>query len=254
MFGFGKSTSEKSRSLNLGWDLHAHVLPAVDDGARTLDESLASILALKELGYSGCIITPHIYRSLYDNTRQHLEENFETLKANLARANVSFELRLAAEYFGDDHLMQLADTEPLLGFGPPTRMQVLVEFPYLSESLYWADVLSTLVRNGYQPVIAHPERYRYLAAELDTWLERFASFDAILQYDLGSLVGQYGKAATKTLNSLISRGMPHFWGSDLHRASQADKFIREAVRQVYREAPLNPTLDQSPNSLEKNEC
>jgi protein-tyrosine phosphatase len=239
MFGLRKERPVQ-RGRRLGSDLHAHLVPGVDDGVRTIEEAVECIRGLAALGYDGCVVTPHIYNDLYPNTRESLEQAFQNLSRELAAREVTFRLQLAAEYFGDNHFIDLAESAPLLSFPENGHSNVLIEFPYIGEPLYWADVLSAAVRRGCRPVIAHPERYRYLAADLETWLERFSSFGVTYQCDLGSLVGQYGHSAARTVRAMSDRRLVKYWGTDLHRPSQLDRFIRPAIDQVNDREQLNP--------------
>lgn len=228
---------------NLGWDLHAHLVPGVDDGVKTIDEALEAILALKHIGYSGCVVTPHIYKDVHDNSTATLLPPFNVLRTTLAERNIDFQITLAAEYFADENLVKLAQTEPLLTFGPPSERFVLLEFPYIGEPLAWADTLSAVAIAGYIPVIAHPERYRYFVMDPDGWINRFAPYSVRYQCEIGSLSGQYGPAPLKVAKLLLKRKVPSFWGSDLHRVSHIDRFIVPGLKHLHPRGLLNPTLN-----------
>lgn len=245
MFGFGKRTPNAHKTKQLGWDLHAHLLPAVDDGVRSTEESLESIRALQRLGYSGCVITPHVYKDLYNNARPTLQAAFLSLKTAIKDAGIDFGIHLAAEYFGDQHLVDLAQSADLLTLGLGDSRSVLIEFPYIGEPLYWADTLSGVTSGGYRPVIAHPERYRYLTADMETWLARFGHYGVEYQCDLGSLVGQYGREALRTARVFLEKNLAKYWGSDIHRPSQVDRFIRPAVDILNRPSEINFTDPRS---------
>lgn len=246
MFGFRRKVARKNpggaKSPKLGWDIHAHLLPGVDDGVRTIDDALDAIRALQLLGYRASVLTPHIYRDLYPNTRATLEPVLAQLRAALREAGIEHQLHMAAEYFADEHLIELIEREPLLSFGVDTKPMVLIEFPYTSEPLLWADVLSALVRRGYTPVVAHIERYRFVVQAPEVWLGRFAQFGATIQCNIGSLVGQYGPHSLEFARRMRDRGVPTFWGTDLHRASQVAKFITPGLTHLTEFGELNPTL------------
>lgn len=207
-----------------------------------MDDALEAIRALQALGYRGSILTPHIYRDLYPNTRETLEPVLAALRAALAEANIAYELQMAAEYFADEHLIRLIESEPLLSFGPPAAPHVLIEYPYTSEPLLWADALSALIRNGYTPVLAHIERYRFVTQAPDLWLDRFAQFGVKIQCNIGSLVGQYGPHPVAFARRMRDARLPTFWGTDLHRASQVAKFITAGLTHLTELGELNPTL------------
>jgi protein-tyrosine phosphatase len=227
-----------------GWDIHSHLVPAVDDGVSTVEEAINAVLALKALGYTGCITTPHIYKDIHNNTSEQLRKGFELVRAELVAQEIDFQIALAAEYFADRHLMALAESEPLLSFGDTHSKFVLIEFPYIGEPLDWADTLSVLTRAGYQPVIAHPERYRYFAADCGLWLDRFSYYPVSYQCDIGSLGKQYGPSAYRTAKQLLDRGIPAFWGSDLHRISHVARFVVPGLKHLGAAGHINPLLEQ----------
>lgn len=242
MFGFLKKSPSVPAALPaLHWDLHAHLLPGVDDGVRSLDEALEGVRALLELGYRGCVLTPHIYKGVFDNSPSRLQEVFEQLKTAIAGQGLDFDLRLAAEYFADEHLLAVLAADDVLSFEAAGRC-VLIEFSCFHEPPVWSAVLSALVKQGYQPVIAHPERYRFMAADKNTWLARFADYGAWYQGDIGSLAGQYGKPVAQLAASLLQADIYSFWGSDLHRPSQAERFIRPGLGHLTRLQQINKTL------------
>lgn len=244
MFGLlrrGRKAQAGATHPALHWDLHAHLLPGVDDGVRTMDDALESIRALQALGYRASVLTPHIYHELYPNTRTTLEPVFAALQNALQEVGVEHGLHLAAEYFVDEHFIKLVEDRALLSFGPRAGF-VLVEFPYQSEPLLWADALSALVRNGYTPVIAHIERYRFVVRAPEVWLDRFAQFDAKIQCNLGSLVGQYGPEASQFARRMLQQRLPTFWGTDLHRAKQVAHFVAPALGYVAELGELNAAL------------
>jgi tyrosine-protein phosphatase YwqE len=244
MFGFKRGAARKvprgaRATPDLHWDLHAHLLPGIDDGVRTMEEALEAVRALHALGYRGGVLTPHVYRGLYPNTRETLEPAIAELRAAIATAGVDFAVQLAAEYFADEHLIELAGSEPLLSFGDRF---VLFEYPYSAEPLLWADVLTTLVRNGYVPVLAHIERYRFVCDAPDVWLERFAQFGVKIQCNIGSLVGQYGTHARELARRMRDERLASFWGTDLHRPTQVEKFIRPGLSHLTELEALNGAL------------
>lgn len=244
MFEFLRRRARKGPARpSLHWDIHSHLLPNVDDGVRTFDDSIECIRGLQMLGYSGSIVTPHIYKGLYPNTRESVEPVFAELRIALADAGLTYELQLAAEYFADEHLIELArQGTPLLSFPADGRSCVLLEFPYQSEPLLWADALSALHRGGYSPVLAHVERYKFVTQNSAAWLERFTQFDVMFQCNIGSLVGQYGRESMEFARAMLSSGRVTFWGTDLHRAKQVDHFIAPGLTHLDELGELNPLL------------
>ena len=204
------------------WDFHCHLLPAVDDGLRSLEETRAAITGLRALGYQGAVLTPHMYPGVYDNTPDQLRDAFRALRQEIEN---DFNLLLAAEYFADATLFSAIDRNDILYLELGSQKIVLVEFPTLMPSPAGMDVLLQLHRAGYQPVLAHVERYRYVQLEQSLWLPRLERSGAWLQCDIGSLVGQYGPHPQAFARALLDQELPTLWGTDLHRVAQLERYV-----------------------------
>lgn len=204
------------------WDFHCHLLPAVDDGLRSLEETQTAIEGMRALGYRGAVLTPHIYPGVYDNTPDRLREAFHTLQQSIGSG---FGLHLAAEYFADETIFAAIDREDVLYLPLEGQKIVLVEFPALMPAPWGLDVLVALHNAGYQPILAHVERYRYIQLEQAAWLPKIEQAGAWLQCDIGSLVGQYGPHPQAFARSLLERELPTLWSTDLHRTSQLERYV-----------------------------
>ena len=203
-------------------DFHCHLLPAVDDGLRSLEETRAAITGLRALGYQGAVLTPHMYPGVYDNTPDQLRDAFRALRQEIEG---DFSLHLAAEYFADEALLTAIKRDDILYLELGRQKIVLVEFPTLMPSPAGMDVLLQLRRAGYQPVLAHVERYRYVQLEQSLWLPRLERSGAWLQCDIGSLVGQYGPHPQAFARALLDQKLPTLWGTDLHRVAQLERYV-----------------------------
>ena len=223
------------------WDFHCHLLPAVDDGLRSLAETQAAIAGMRVVGYHGAVMTPHIYRGVYDNRPGGLREEFAALQASIG---TEFPLYLAAEYFADERLLEDIAQDDVLFFTVGAHRVVLVEFSAMMPPPMGMDVLAQLRRNHYQPVLAHMERYRYVQSHDQVWLERFAHLGVWLQCDIGSLVGQYGPKPQHLAQKLLSRDLPTLWGTDLHRVEQLQRYIVPGLAVLAKHGvQINAVLD-----------
>ena len=222
------------------WDFHCHLLPAVDDGLRSLEETQTAIAGMRALGYLGAVLTPHIYPGVYDNTPDRLREAFHTLRQSI---DSGFGLHLAAEYFADETMLAAIDREDVLYLPVGEQKIVMVEFPALLPAPCGLDVLTTLSRAGYQPVLAHVERYRYVEQDPSAWLPQLERAGAWLQCDIGSLVGQYGPQPQGFARKLLDRKLPKFWGTDLHRTAQLARYIVPGLTKLRQHGtPVNAIL------------
>jgi len=208
-----------------GWDYHTHLLPGVDDGITTYTQAKRAIAGLLALGFSGAVLTPHIYAGVFDNDCAGLCAHFNRFTAALAEDGIAFPLQLAAEYFSDDAFLRLIETDDILFVQVDAERWVLLEFPCLQESPLAGACMAALVAAGYRPVIAHVERYRFVAQAPDEWLERFSTAGAILQADIGALAGQQGGAVQSFARQLAELGKIDIWGTDLHDPGQIARHI-----------------------------
>lgn len=189
-------------------DIHSHILPGVDDGAKNIEESLELIEKMKKIGFSKVVCTPHTYPGLYDNTNKTIEKSFNLLKKH----KIKLELDYASEYMLNESLIEKAEKKSLL---PIKENYILVEMSFISEPLNLFDIIFHLQINGYNPILAHPERYRF-------WFDNFNKFKKLkdigccFQLNLCSLTGYYGKDVALFSDKLLGENLVDFLGSDIH--------------------------------------
>lgn len=212
---FQKKNNPKADFSELGCDMHSHLIPGIDDGSPDAATSIQLIKGIHELGYKKIITTPHIMWDMYKNTPEIILPRFDALKNELKKNNVQVELEIAAEYFLDDYFEKLVDTDaPLLTFKDNL---VLVEFSFVKEPNELKAILFKLQIKGYQPVIAHPERYLYFGAKKH-WYEEMKDTGCLFQLNVLSLGGFYGKAPVELAHYLIKQRYFNLIGTDLHNS------------------------------------
>ena len=195
----------------LGTDMHSHLLPGIDDGSPDIDTSLELKKGLEDLGFRQFITTPHIMWDMYKNTADTIGSALEQVRQAPEQQNI----RAAAEYFLDDHFALLLDTnQPLLTL---SGNKVLVEFSFVSAPMDLKEKLFQLQIKGYQPVLAHPERYGFYVTAKKVY-DEFKSQGCLFQLNLLSLTGYYGKISQDLAHYLISKKYVDFLGTDLHHA------------------------------------
>lgn len=193
--------------------MHSHLIPGIDDGSPDVATSLALIRGLRAVGFEKIITTPHLYRDLYPNDSTVIKAGLLTLTEAMADEGLEMELEAAAEYYIDQHFETLIENDDVLSFG--RNRYVLVEMSFVSIAPNLEDVIFSLVARGYQPILAHPERYNYLANKLDFY-RRLADLGCLLQINALSLVGYYGKSVQNWAYALLKAGLVSFLGTDLH--------------------------------------
>jgi protein-tyrosine phosphatase len=200
-------------------DLHAHFLPGIDDGARTKDEGLELLRALKDCGFDRVIATPHMRPRMFDNTKEHLFAAYSSFESAVREEPGLPEIALASEHYFDDVVFQrLLEGD---GLPYPGGRAVLLEFYDMDFMPAVAHRLFDLRRRRLVPVIAHPERYRCLWRSHERLAELVAAGAAAL-LDLGALVGKYGKEPQKCARRLLDDGLYHAACSDAHRPDDVE--------------------------------
>ena len=195
--------------------MHSHLLPGIDDGSPDMQTSLQLIRGMTELGYSKLITTPHIMWDMYKNTREVILDKLEQLRAAVKAEGLAVEINAAAEYFLDDYVAGLLrKNDPLLTV---SGKMVLVEFSLAQPSMSLKDILFEMQMQGYQPIIAHPERYIYLEHNKDFY-EELKEIGCLFQLNLLSLTNHYGKSVHELAQYLIKKGHYDLVGTDLHHS------------------------------------
>jgi protein-tyrosine phosphatase len=212
---FKKNTTQPAAVLQLpvSVDMHSHILPGIDDGSPDVATSLLLVKGLYDLGIRTCIATPHIIGDLYRNTDETIEPALAKLQQACAAAALPMQITAAAEYMLDDYFMELLrQPKPLRTLH---KNLLLTELPYTSEPVNLQEMLFHIITAGYQPVLAHPERYFYFHNNFEEykWLK---DLGFILQVNLLSLTGYYGKNVTRAAKYMLDEGLAGLVGTDLH--------------------------------------
>lgn len=228
MFNFLKTIFKSEKQIylesleSIGVDMHSHLIAGIDDGVKTIDEAIEIILFMKSIGYRKIITTPHTMLGGYDNTPEIILGGKEKLLAALKEKGIDFEIEAASEYYLDEHFIGLINNEEkILTFG---NNQVLFELSYMSRPSSMETTFFDLNVNGYKPILAHPERYPYLADKGIEEYEKIIDAGISLQINMFSLVGFYGKQAQFIAQELIDNKMIDFIGTDIHNRAQLDVF------------------------------
>ena len=218
----------------LGVDMHSHLIPGIDDGAPTMDHSIAMLNKFAQLGYRKVITTPHILGEVHPNTPEIILSGLEEVRKELKALNIPIELEAAAEYYCDESLLPKIKAKNILTFG---ANYVLMEFSMLSPSQYEAQAFFDLQVAGYVPVLAHFERYPYYHGNFEK-VEELRARNIKIQVNLGSLTGHYGPGVKKMAEELIKKGLVDFLGSDCHRMEHL------LMIEKYLDAPIYDAIEK----------
>jgi tyrosine-protein phosphatase YwqE len=204
---------------NFDWgihtDIHNHVLPGIDDGSPDINTSHVLVAGLSELGFTSCISTPHIASGLYANTVSTISKAYNSLGSPLISG-------FAAEYMLDDQFYDQLSTG-LITY-PGLGNYVLVEFSYVGIPVNWHEMVFELISKGYQPILAHPERYHFLSTQ--DILEKIMPAGLQLQLNLLALSTYYGTAIQKKANTLLAEAAYDYVGTDMHHLKHLEALLQ----------------------------
>jgi protein-tyrosine phosphatase len=223
-------------------DIHSHLLPMLDDGVKTLEESEEIIRRFQNLGYKKIITTPHVMSDAYRNSPEDILEKLTILNQYLQSKSIDITIEAAAEYYFDEYLYKLIEADKkVLTFG---KKYLLFETNFLTEPMNLKEFIFMASTKGYTLVLAHPERYMYLHNDLDK-AQDLIDRGVLFQVNISSLSGYYSKPAQQTANKLIEQGWVHLLGSDCHHL-QHIKLVEEAQRlKNFHKAISLPLLNNS---------
>ena len=206
-------------------DMHSHFIPGIDDGAKTMEESIELIREFYNLGYRKIITTPHVLIDGYPNTPEIILSGLEKVRTALKLENIPIQIEAAAEYYLDFDFGKKVEQEKLLTFG---QNHLLFEVSYVNPPDNLEYVVFKMQANGYKPVLAHPERYPFWSRDIGKY-EKLKEKGVLFQLNINSLTGYYSHEIRKTAEQLIERNMIDLLGSDCHHMGHANMIKTSAV-------------------------
>lgn len=204
-------------------DLHLHILPGIDDGSSSLEESVRMAKRLSELGFKGAFCTSHYIadspQAADNQTKNRLREK---LQAELDKAGIKLKLLPGNEIYIDPKMVDYLTKGKASCLGgelssKKKHQHILFELPFYAEVSYLRDIIFELKAKGLVPVLAHPERYLFVQKKKEVIFE-IVKLGVKLQSNYGSIVGQYGGKAKKIMKFLLKNRLVSYLGTDIHRA------------------------------------
>ena len=202
-------------------DIHSHILPAIDDGAKNVEESAMLISEMKNLGFGKIIATPHTFANLYENTNDSIKSSFQLL----SKLKVDLKIDYASEYLIDSSLIKRISEKTILTL---KENHILLEMSYLAPANNLHEIIHFALINNYIPVIAHPERYIFYHKNFKEY-EMLKRIGCKFQLNLLSVTGHYGKSVLKISKKLIRKNLIDFVGSDIHNLNQCKSFEKKVL-------------------------
>lgn len=221
MLSFFKSKPYLKELLGSNFiDIHSHILPGIDDGAKNISKSIELATAFQEMGITQIITTPHISHYVWNNSPEIINVKLLETRSALEENKIKIPVQAAAEYYIDDWFENLFKEKKLLTL---KDNYVLVEISYQSPPLNLHKIVFELKVAGYIPVLAHPERYVYFHRNMAEY-EKLKNLGCLFQFNLLAAVGYYGSKIAQTADELLKKGMYDFCGTDIHHRKHIEAF------------------------------
>ena len=228
-------------------DIHSHIIFNVDDGSKSVEESVELLRAMKNTGFDNVIITPHyIADSEYSANNKTKLERLEILKDEVKKANIDICLYLGNEIFISDHIIE--DIKNGNVYTLNNSKYLLFELPFHNQILNLADIVYELKVAGFIPILAHPERYEYFQKNYKL-VDHLRKEGLLFQCNFASIAGYYHKESIKLMKYMLKKGYVDYLGTDIHRYEKTytldefpkieKKIIRSAGKDYYKKILSN---------------
>lgn len=235
-------------------DIHSHILPQIDDGARSIQESVNMIVEAKKAGFSKIVSTSHYEEEMYEADIDKRMELIDKIKQELNKKSVDMQIYIGAELFVSKNVLKLIDNKKVSTLN--NTKYLLIEFPRNNKLIYMEEILFQVLSKGITPIIAHPERYIYVQKEPNIVLELIKK-GVLFQSNYASLLGYYGKQAQVTLKKLLKHKMIHFMATDAHREhsiySQIDIALKKLEKIITREEIMELSSENPQKVIENKD-
>ncbi|GAB2681959.1 tyrosine-protein phosphatase [Aliiglaciecola aliphaticivorans] len=233
-------------------DIHSHILPGVDDGAKTLSEALDMLKLAVEQGVTTQVLTPHIHFGRYENTKADLANRFLQFQQQVADANIDIELRLGAEIRIGTELMQLVQQEQIPWLGTyQGKKTFLLEFPRIDVPHGSDNLVRWLLQKDIIPIIVHPERNKTFLKQ-PRKLKVFTDMGCPLQITASSLTGKFGDDVKDMAFELVENDKAFAIASDCHNLKGRAPDLKPSItglQNIISEASVNELVIHNPQSL-----
>lgn len=210
-------------------DFHTHIIPNIDDGSRSIEETFNLIKEAKEAGFEGIVLTSHYIENYYETDVPERDVWVKAISDNLQNKGIEADLYLANEIYMSENMMKLLIDGKASTIN--NSSYVLFEMPLNSEPMNLYDVIYSLQENKLIPVLAHPERYTFIQKEPELAYDLIEK-GVLMQANYGSILGQYGEKAELIVRKFLESNMIHFLGSDVHRQNTIYKNIPQALDEI----------------------
>ena len=210
-------------------DFHTHIIPNIDDGSRSVEETFNLIKEAKEAGFEGIILTSHYIENYYETEAKERDVWVNAISDSLKAKGIETNLYIGNEIYLSENIMNLLINRKASTIN--NTSYVLFEMPLNAEPMHLYDVIYSLQENKLVPVLAHPERYSFVQREPELIYDLIEK-GVLMQSNYGSILGQYGENAKMIVKKFLENDMIHFLGSDVHRQNTIYKKIPQALEEI----------------------
>ena len=229
-------------------DIHTHILPGIDDGSKTLEESISLLKKMQQEGIEELILTPHyIEESKYDYNNTKKEKLLKELENKIKEENINIKIYLGNEVFFSSNILELIKAKKIKTLNDSKYL--LFEFPMRQTYNNASQIISEIISKGYIPVLAHPERYK-IFQDHPNLMEEYLRCGVLMQGNFTSLFGKYGRIPKKRLKYFLQKRWITFLGSDTHHEvnyneEKLRKFLMKITKdKEYVEDLMNRNFDK----------
>lgn len=220
-------------------DIHSHLIPGVDDGAKNIEDSVALIRKMGAIGFKNITTTPHIITNIWNNNETDIAQRHQNIVATIKEQCGINQFNVAIEYMMDEHFLKRLAHEKLLTL---KDNYILVEMSYLNPPIQLFEIIFEIQLAGYKPVLAHPERYLFYHHNFKEF-DKLKNAGCLFQLNLLATVDYYGAGITKVAEKLLSFDYYDFVGSDIHHQNHVDAFDRKL--KIKNDAGLEKVIQQN---------
>lgn len=209
-------------------DFHSHIIPNIDDGSSSLEESINLIKEAEKAGFTAVISTSHYIEGYYDYNQEERKKYLENLY-NVENNDKNVKLYLGSEIYITEDMFELIEQEKASTIN--NSRYILFELPMNSKTFLAKEIVYRAIEKGYLPIIAHPERYTYVQEDIN-YARELSNMGALFQSNYGSIIGMYGNHAKKAIYKLLEDDLIQFLGSDVHREGQIYNKVPKILKKL----------------------
>lgn len=210
-------------------DFHSHIIPSIDDGSESVEETFKMLKEASEAGFDGIISTSHYIENYYETSQSERQVWIDALSQGLEKENIGINLYLGSEvYFSENmlHLIQEGKASTI-----NNSNYILFEFPLNAMPMNIEDVLYSLLEHKYIPILAHPERYVFTQKNPNLIYD-LANEGVLMQANYGSILGKYGKKAQIVMEKMLQNNLVNFLGTDAHKCKSVYTHLKPAINKI----------------------